>query len=174
MADGRPRTALRWDYAPAPESRDAASLEAALRPVHRRRVRRARPTARACRRSTRPPRSRSPRSRSPGRRTSPRAVEAARGAARRAGRALPPLERGKYLFRIARLIQERARELAVVESLDGGKPIRESRDVDVPLGRRALLLLRGLGRQAAATRSAAARSRRAASSARSCRGTSRC
>jgi aldehyde dehydrogenase (NAD+) len=46
---------------------------------------------------------------------------------------LPGKERGKYLFRIARLIQERARELAVIESLDGGKPIRESRDVDVPL-----------------------------------------
>src|SRR6478752_771344 len=46
---------------------------------------------------------------------------------------LPGRERGKYLFRVARLIQERARELAVVESLDGGKPIRESRDVDVPL-----------------------------------------
>jgi aldehyde dehydrogenase (NAD+) len=42
-------------------------------------------------------------------------------------------ERGKYLYRIARLIQERARELAVVETLDGGKPIRESRDVDIPL-----------------------------------------
>jgi aldehyde dehydrogenase (NAD+) len=42
-------------------------------------------------------------------------------------------ERAKYLFRVARLIQERARELAVVESLDNGKPIRESRDVDVPL-----------------------------------------
>ena len=42
-------------------------------------------------------------------------------------------ERAKYLFRIARLIQERARELAVVETLDNGKPIRESRDVDVPL-----------------------------------------
>ena len=61
-----------------------------------------------------------------------RAVEAARAAAP-GWQALPPLERGKYLFRIARLIQERARELAVVESLDGGKPIRESRDVDVPL-----------------------------------------
>ena len=47
--------------------------------------------------------------------------------------ALAPLERAKYVFRVARLIQERARELAVVESLDGGKPIRESRDVDVPL-----------------------------------------
>ena len=42
-------------------------------------------------------------------------------------------ERGKYIFRIARLIQERAREFAVIESMDGGKPIRESRDVDIPL-----------------------------------------
>lgn len=43
------------------------------------------------------------------------------------------IERSKYLYRIARMIQERAREFAVVESMDGGKPIRESRDVDVPL-----------------------------------------
>ena len=42
-------------------------------------------------------------------------------------------ERGKYLYRIARLIQEKSRELAVIESLDGGKPIRESRDIDIPL-----------------------------------------
>ena len=42
-------------------------------------------------------------------------------------------ERGKYLFRLARLIQEKARELAVIETLDGGKPIRESRDIDIPL-----------------------------------------
>lgn len=42
-------------------------------------------------------------------------------------------ERGKYIFRISRLIQERAREFAVIESLDGGKPIRESRDIDIPL-----------------------------------------
>ena len=60
------------------------------------------------------------------------AVEAAR-AAQPKWAALPGRERGKYLFRIARLIQERARELAVVESMDGGKPIRESRDVDIPL-----------------------------------------
>ncbi len=46
---------------------------------------------------------------------------------------LPGKERGKYIFRIARLIQERAREFSVIESLDGGKPIRESRDIDVPL-----------------------------------------
>lgn len=46
---------------------------------------------------------------------------------------LPAAERGKYIYRIARIIQERAREFAVIESMDGGKPIRESRDVDVPL-----------------------------------------
>lgn len=46
---------------------------------------------------------------------------------------LPANERGKYLFRIARLIQERAREFSVIESLDGGKSIRESRDIDIPL-----------------------------------------
>ena len=46
---------------------------------------------------------------------------------------MPGSERAKYLYRIARMIQERARELAVLESMDGGKPIKESRDVDVPL-----------------------------------------
>jgi aldehyde dehydrogenase (NAD+) len=61
-----------------------------------------------------------------------RAVQSAR-AAQPGWAALSGLDRGKYLFRVARLIQERARELAIVESMDGGKPIRESRDVDVPL-----------------------------------------
>jgi aldehyde dehydrogenase (NAD+) len=61
------------------------------------------------------------------------AVDTARGAFENGWSQLEPAERAKYLFRIARLIQERARELAVAESLDGGKPIRESRDVDVPL-----------------------------------------
>ena len=61
-----------------------------------------------------------------------RAVKAARKAFKKWS-ALPAKERGKYVFRIARLIQERARELAVIESLDGGKPIRESRDIDIPL-----------------------------------------
>src|SRR5687767_11888162 len=46
---------------------------------------------------------------------------------------LPPSERAKYIFRIARTIQERSRELAVLESINGGKPIKESRDIDVPL-----------------------------------------
>lgn len=46
---------------------------------------------------------------------------------------LKPAERGKYIYRIARMIQERSRELAITESMDGGKPIRESRDIDIPL-----------------------------------------
>jgi len=46
---------------------------------------------------------------------------------------LPDIERSKYIFRIARILQERSRELAVLETLDNGKPIRESRDVDIPL-----------------------------------------
>ena len=62
-----------------------------------------------------------------------KAVKAARTAYDKVWSRLPGRERAKYLFRIARLIQERARELAVLESLDNGKPIRESRDVDIPL-----------------------------------------
>src|SRR6516162_8232813 len=46
---------------------------------------------------------------------------------------MPGRERGKYLYRIARIIQEKARELAVLETMDGGKPIKETRDVDLPL-----------------------------------------
>ena len=61
------------------------------------------------------------------------AVKAARAAFSDGWSKLAPSERAKYLYRIARIIQERSRELAVLESLDGGKPIRESRDVDLPL-----------------------------------------
>ena len=131
MSTTTERTALRWDYAPAPESRDAAALkprydlfiggehvapgdgsyEPTINPASEETLAE---VAFA------------------GPKDVQRAVEAARAAAK-PWQALPPLERGKYVFRIARLIQERARELAVVESLDGGKPIRESRDVDIPL-----------------------------------------
>src|SRR5438552_13393056 len=62
-----------------------------------------------------------------------RAVRAARGAFRRRWGRLPGKERAKYLYRIARILQERSREFAVLESMDSGKPIKESRDVDVPL-----------------------------------------
>ena len=61
------------------------------------------------------------------------AVSAARSAFTKTWSKLPPAERGKYLFRIARILQERAREFAVLETLDNGKPIRESRDTDIPL-----------------------------------------
>jgi aldehyde dehydrogenase (NAD+) len=131
MSATEPRQALRWDYAPAPESPDSARLRdtydlfiggefTAPTDGHRE------PTI-------------NPATAAPlaevafaGPLDVARAVEAARAAAG-PWRALPALERGKYVFRIARLIQERARELAVVETMDGGKPIRESRDVDVPL-----------------------------------------
>ena len=62
-----------------------------------------------------------------------RAVRAARNAYKATWSRMPGAERAKYLYRIARIIQERSRELAVLETLDNGKPIRESRDVDVPL-----------------------------------------
>ncbi len=62
-----------------------------------------------------------------------KAVEAARSAFENGWSEISPSERAKYLFRIARILQERAREFAVLESLNGGKPIRESRDVDLPL-----------------------------------------
>ena len=61
------------------------------------------------------------------------AVTAARNAYTKTWSKLPAAERGKYLFRIARILQERAREFAVLESLDNGKPIKESRDTDIPL-----------------------------------------
>jgi aldehyde dehydrogenase (NAD+) len=62
-----------------------------------------------------------------------KAVKAARHAYRTVWSRMKPADRGKYIFRIARILQERAREFAAIESLDGGKPIRESRDIDVPL-----------------------------------------
>ncbi|MEV0730819.1 aldehyde dehydrogenase family protein [Polymorphospora sp. NPDC050346] len=62
-----------------------------------------------------------------------RAVRAARKAYDKVWGPMPGRDRAKYLYRIARIVQERGRELAVLESLDNGKPIRESRDVDIPL-----------------------------------------
>ena len=62
-----------------------------------------------------------------------KAVKAARKAYEKVWSKMDPAERGKYIYRIARLIQERAREFSVIETMDGGKPIRESRDIDIPL-----------------------------------------
>ncbi len=62
-----------------------------------------------------------------------KAVRSARTAYDNHWKNMPGAERGKFIYRIARIIQEKARELAVIESMDGGKVIRESRDVDIPL-----------------------------------------
>ena len=62
-----------------------------------------------------------------------KAVIAARSAYTKVWSKMAPQERGKYLFRIARIMQERAREFAVLETMDNGKPIRETRDIDIPL-----------------------------------------
>ncbi|HYN52444.1 MAG TPA: aldehyde dehydrogenase family protein [Thermoleophilaceae bacterium] len=131
MSTQEARTKVVWDYAPAPESpehvrlRDSYGLfiDGEFRdPVDGRRV----PTT-------------NPATEEPlaevgfaGEADLRAAVSSARAAQPRWA-ALSGLERGKYLFRVARLIQERTRELAVAESMDGGKPIRESRDIDVPL-----------------------------------------
>ena len=61
------------------------------------------------------------------------AVAAARSAFEKTWAKMPAVERGKYLYRIARILQERSREFAVLETLDNGKPIRETRDTDIPL-----------------------------------------
>src|SRR5215204_4699595 len=61
------------------------------------------------------------------------AVRAARSAYTKVWSKLSGAERAKYLYRIARVLQERAREFAVLETMNGGKPIKESRDVDLPL-----------------------------------------
>ncbi len=126
-----PRQALVWDYAPAPEATDHLRLRDRYGLFIAGEFRepadsRYEPTI-------------NPASEEPiaevawaGAEDIQRAVEAARAAQPRWA-ALPARERAKYIFRIARLIQERARELAVTETLDGGKPLRESRDVDIPL-----------------------------------------
>src|SRR5581483_6452916 len=62
-----------------------------------------------------------------------RAVKAARRAYEKTWSKMPARERGKYIYRIARIIQEKSRELAILETMDGGKTIKESRDVDLPL-----------------------------------------
>jgi aldehyde dehydrogenase (NAD+) len=61
-----------------------------------------------------------------------KAVSSARKAYEKVWKKMPAKERAKYIFRIARMVQEKARELAIIETLNGGKPIRESRDFDVP------------------------------------------
>ena len=124
--------ATAWDYAPAPESRDIVRIQERyglfiggkfVEPLSGERY------------TTIDPAREEPLSEvaQANKADVDRAVKAARGAFDGTWSKLRPSERAKYLFRIARILQERAREFAVLESLNGGKPIRESRDVDVPL-----------------------------------------
>jgi len=119
-----------WEYAPAPESRDIANLK----PAYRMFV-----DGKFVEGSGEPLKTVNPATEEVLAEVSTAspadvdtAVKAARRAHERVWGKMPGAERAKYVFRIARLIQERARELAVLESLDNGKPIKESRDVDVP------------------------------------------
>src|SRR3989449_1409635 len=124
--------ATAWDYAPAPEARDIVKVEERyglfiggtfVEPASGERYTtidpaREEPLAEVAQ---------------AGKADVDRAVRAARDAFANGWSGLPGSERAKYLFRIARILQERSREFAVLESLNGGKPIKESRDVDVPL-----------------------------------------
>src|SRR6187431_1572342 len=129
LGDGQ---AIPWEYAPAPEARDIVKLKdryglfingrfgpasgdetfASIDPATEQ------PLARVARATPA---------------DVDRAVRAARRAQKRTWGQLSGRERAKYLFRISRILQERSREFAVLESMDSGKPIKESRDVDVPL-----------------------------------------
>jgi aldehyde dehydrogenase (NAD+) len=121
----------KWDYAPAPEAKDIAKIQDRyglfiggkfVEPLSRQRY------------TTIDPSREEPLSEiaQAGKADVAKAVASARTAHRRWAK-LRPSERAKYLFRIARILQERSREFAVLESRNGGKPIRESRDVDLPL-----------------------------------------
>ena len=125
------RTSIVWDYAPAPEATDHVRLRDDYGLFIGGEFR---PPADGRREPTTNPATEEPLASVAyaGAEDLRLAIAAARDA-QGAWAALPGRERAKYLFRIARLIQERARELAVVETLDGGKPLRESRDVDIPL-----------------------------------------
>jgi aldehyde dehydrogenase (NAD+) len=123
---------MTWDYAPAPESRDIVTLRSSYGlfingewtdPVDGDVLKTINPATEEVLAEVS----------TAGPRDVDRAVAAARRAYDDSWGPMPAAERAKYVFRLARLIQERSRELAVLESLDNGKPIRESRDVDVPL-----------------------------------------
>ncbi len=127
-----PPATLEWDYAPAPEARDIVHLEERyglfiggelVDPLSGRWL------------ATESPATEEPLAEVAvaGAEDVDLAVATAREAFENGWSELAPSERAKYLFRIARILQERSRELAVLESLDSGKPIRESRDVDLPL-----------------------------------------
>ena len=130
------------DYGPAPESAAEALAWIAshgrpLRLLRRRRLHRAR---RDLRHAATPPRARRwPQVTQATQADVDRAVAAAAPGAARLGRARRATARARVLYALARLLQKQSRLFAVLETLDNGKPIRESRDIDVPLAAAALL-----------------------------------
>jgi aldehyde dehydrogenase (NAD+) len=121
-----------WDYAPAPEARDIVTIAPEQRLyVNGEFV----PAATGESFPTVNPATEEPLAQvaQAGPEDVDRAVAAARDAGDQSWGQMPGAERAKYLYRIARILQERSREFAVLETLDNGKPIRESRDVDIPL-----------------------------------------
>ena len=164
--------AIPWEYAPAPEARDIVTLQERYGLFVDGRFRDA---AGGATFTTVDPSTEQPLAEVA--KASPADIDKAVAAAVRAGRrswgSLPGRERAKYLFRIARIMQERSREFAVLESMDSGKPIKESRDVDVPLA----ALISGTtqaGPTSSNTPSRAASRGRSVSPPRSSPGTSRC
>ena len=126
------------EYGPAPESAAPANAwldahERALRHVHRRPVDRAGRRAGCSTASTRPTASRSPGSPRRPQAEVDAAVAAARARLRRLVAGMPGHARARYLYALARQVQKHSRLLAVLETLDNGKPIRETRDIDIPL-----------------------------------------
>ncbi len=119
-----------WDYAPAPESRDSAQLRSSYGMFVDGEFRTGSATFKTVNPADEEVLAEVTEA---GPADVDRAVAAARRAYDEVWGPMPGRERAKYIFRIARIIQERARELAVLESLDNGKPIKESRDIDVPL-----------------------------------------
>ena len=102
-----------------------------------------------------------------------RAVRSARRGYEKYWRKLRPSERAKYVYRIARALTERSREFAVLETMDGGKPIREARDFDVPQASAHFFYHAGWADKLAWAIPGTERARPLGSSARSCRGTFR-
>src|SRR6476620_10079264 len=129
LGDGQ---AIPWEYAPAPEARDIVTLKAryGLFIGGREIAATGGETFTSIDPSTEQPLAEVAKATSA---DIDKAVRAARRAQRRSWGQLAGAERAKYLFRISRILQERSREFAVLESMDSGKPIKESRDVDVPL-----------------------------------------
>ncbi len=127
-----PEHAAAWDYAAAPESRDVVSIDEEYGLFIDGEFT---PAATGATFATINPATEEPLARvaEAGPEDVDRAVTAARAAYEGTWGPMPAAERAKYLYRIARILQERSREFAVLESIDNGKPIREARDVDVPL-----------------------------------------